>query len=638
MKVRFLRLIGLVTVLLAILVLALCCYFYFAYPHTRADEILFALKAPAGKLAFVYVEPLLRYFLAPLLALTLFTGLAWKFQRGYALSLFILFLATGAFFFARYEIQSTQLVEFFVSEQKINHTTFIADNYANPDTVKITFPARKRNLIHIYLESVEATFADATQGGSFRVNVIPELTALALSGESFSGDSQKINGAICPVGTTWTMGAAFATETGLPLKISIGVNSMSSQNHFFEGLTALGDILEDAGYKTLVMKDVDMTFAGSELFYHEHGNYKVVDYKYANKHGLIPKDYFVWTGFEDKRLFEIAKKELTELSQGTDPFAFTLFTNDTHFPAGFVCDICPTDFPDAYSNVYHCGSRQVTDFINWIKEQPFYENTTIVLHGDHLTMAKDYAASIPRAKRRTFTAFLNTATHLQISRERQYTTFDFFPTILASIGARIPGDKLGLGVNLFSAQPTLVETLGIDRFNRELSAGSSFMEKLGKIDKRAGKTDLSKFCIRDMDCFLKSVKEAQSKDTLIVLALQGDALRYIKERDIKELQSLGLKADILGKGKIAYIAALTDKSLFEATGIESAEKQFSLSGADVIVRSVTGCISTASVAINGAEQSKTKEGINIVVYDLKANHLLASEAFATHKQSRKRIR
>ena len=410
MRTRLLRLIGVAVLFLAILVLALCCYLYFSYPRASADEILFALKAPAGKLPFSYVEPMLRYFVAPLVALVLLAAVAWKYLRGFALSSFVVLIAAGAFFFARYEVQTTHFVELFKSQQKVNQTTFIADNYVNPDQIEIIFPKAKRNLIHIYLESMETTFADKAQGGEFQVSVIPELTTLALSGESFSGSDKKINGALCPAGATWTMGAAFATETGLPLKVSIDGNAMSSQDHFFEELTALGDILENAGYKTLVMEDVDMTFSGAELFYREHGDYKVIDYKYANRHGLIPPNYFVWGGFEDKKLFALAKEELTRLSSEGKPFAFTLYTYDTHFPAGFICDVCPKDFPDAYSNVYHCSSRQVTDFINWVKEQPFYENTTIVLHGDHPTMAKDYAANIPRIKRRAFTVFLNTAT------------------------------------------------------------------------------------------------------------------------------------------------------------------------------------------------------------------------------------
>ena len=35
-----------------------------------------------------------------------------------------------------------------------------------------------------------------------------------------------------------------------------------------------------------------------------------------------------------------------------------------------------------------------------------------------------------------------------------------FPTLLASIGVKIEGDRLGLGTNLFSGKPTLFEQNG----------------------------------------------------------------------------------------------------------------------------------------------------------------------------------
>ena len=49
-----------------------------------------------------------------------------------------------------------------------------------------------------------------------------------------------------------------------------------------------------------------------------------------------------------------------------------------------------------------------------------------------------------------------------------------FPTTLASMGIEIEGDRLGLGVNLFSDQPTLIQEYGIDQLNEELSSKSTF--------------------------------------------------------------------------------------------------------------------------------------------------------------------
>ena len=54
-------------------------------------------------------------------------------------------------------------------------------------------------------------------------------------------------------------------------------------------------------------------------------------------------------------------------------------------------DLCQDEHPgNQYANVMSCASRQVVDFVNWLKAQPFYENTTIVIVGDHLTMDSDF--------------------------------------------------------------------------------------------------------------------------------------------------------------------------------------------------------------------------------------------------------
>ena len=60
---------------------------------------------------------------------------------------------------------------------------------------------------------------------------------------------------------------------------------------------------------------------------------------------------------------------------------------------------------------------------------------------------------------------------------REFTPFDMFPTVLASIGFSIPGNRLGLGVNLFSKERTLAEELGIDYIETEVSKSSDYYKR-----------------------------------------------------------------------------------------------------------------------------------------------------------------
>lgn len=363
---------------------------------------------------------------------------------------------------------------------------FIEDEYVDPTDVEVVFPEQKRNLIYIFLESMETTYSDVDDGGAFDENVIPELTEIAQTNEDFSGADPKLNGGYSLAGTTWTMGAMFAQTSGLPLNISISANDMDTQDSFFPGVTTLGDILSDAGYTQTLLIGSEAQFGGRKLYFQEHGNYEMEDYSYAIENGLIPSDYKVWWGYEDQKLFEFAKEKLLQLSQGDEPFNLTMLTVDTHFEDGYVCEQCPTEYDTQYSNVMACSSRQVGEFLKWIQQQDFYENTTIVISGDHPTMDSDYCAEIDQEgnyDRRVFTAYINAAVYAQDQQERTYSTFDNFPTTLAALGVQIDGDRLGLGTNLFSGTKTLLEEFGNSKVNAELKKKSEFIEKLSAMDK-----------------------------------------------------------------------------------------------------------------------------------------------------------
>ncbi len=363
---------------------------------------------------------------------------------------------------------------------------FIAETYADPVEVKITFPEKKKNLIYIFLESMETTYADIDAGGGFEENCIPELTSLAMEGEDFSGSTDSLNGGHALPGATWTIAGMFAQSSGLPLKISIDENGMDTQSSFFSGLACLGDILEAEDYTQMLMVGSEAAFGGRELYYTQHGNYTIRDYNYAVDHNLIAKNYKMGSwGYEDAKLFEYAKEELVMLAEQEDPFCFTMLTVDTHFEDGTICALCQDSHGDnQYANVMACSSKQVDEFVRWIQEQSFYENTTVVIAGDHLTMDKDFCNEVDEEyTRKTYVSILNSATEvMQADVRREYSTFDLFPTTLAAMGVEIEGDRLGLGTNLYSAEETLLEKYGYNLLNEELRKDSAFLEEEANID------------------------------------------------------------------------------------------------------------------------------------------------------------
>ncbi len=368
-------------------------------------------------------------------------------------------------------------------------STYIEDNYVSPDDVDLEFPKEKRNLIYIYLESMETTFADEANNGASPENYIPELTQLAEENEDFSGSDTKLNGARSLTASTWTVAAMFGQTSGLPLKIALDTNGMSTQNVFFPGITTIGDVLQKEGYRQVLMMGSKVSFGGRELYFREHGNYEMRDLNWARETGRVPRDYYVWWGLEDYKLMTYAKQTLSELGRGTQPFNFTMLTVDTHFPDGYLCPLCDTtEFGgDQYPEVMHCSSRQIAELIEWCKEQPWYDNTTIVISGDHPTMDAKFGKKVQKGyTRRVYTCYINSAVETKDpERTRDYSTLDAFPTTLAAMGVKIPGEKLGLGTNLFSDVDTLVERDGATEVNTQFMRTSKFMSEASGISQHA---------------------------------------------------------------------------------------------------------------------------------------------------------
>ena len=114
-----------------------------------------------------------------------------------------------------------------------------------------------------------------------------------------------------------------------------------------------------------------------------------------------------------------------------------------------------------------------------MSEQEWYEDTTIVITGDHLNMKADFWDDIGDYQRKIYNCFINLPEGILEGQmnDRDFTILDMFPTILAATGARIEGDRLGLGTNLFSEQETLPEEIGFDTLNSELKLYSNYYYK-----------------------------------------------------------------------------------------------------------------------------------------------------------------
>ena len=367
--------------------------------------------------------------------------------------------------------------------QFVRNTTakskFIEINYVAPEETKVTFN-EKRNLIFITVESLETSFFTRKQGGYWNYEVIPELYSLLDDDDAVVFyNTDKHEQMTMLAGTTWTTAGLVANSSGLPFKIPINGNEYHSEN-FMNGAYTLGDLLEDNGYYNELISTAKTNFGGVNEYYTKHGNYNIIDINNLKKFGFnISKSEKNSWGFSDKYLFEIAKKRLGVISEQDQPFNLQLITIDTHFPDGHKYSYTSKAFDTQYENVYSTTSKQIYDFIEWLKEQDYYDDTLIVIVGDHISMQEEYFTErgINTADRYIYNCYINSAVEPDKTEERIYTELDTYPSIVAALGGEIDGNRLGLGINLFSSQKTLIERYGRKSIDEEIIKKSSFYNK-----------------------------------------------------------------------------------------------------------------------------------------------------------------
>lgn len=195
-------------------------------------------------------------------------------------------------------LKTTDIKEYI--ENQTHDSNFIAKEYVRPEKTKIEFQEEKRNLIYIFLESMETTYYSVQDGGLSQYDLMPEISKLAKENINFS-DTNKLGGAYTLYGTTWTVGAMAAQTAGVPLKLSIEDNAMEEYSTFLGGAYSIGQVLQKNGYHNFLLLGSDATFGG--------------------------------------------RKNLSEQEQ---PFNFTMLTADTHFPDGYKCKDCPDKWDEQY--------------------------------------------------------------------------------------------------------------------------------------------------------------------------------------------------------------------------------------------------------------------------------------------------
>lgn len=314
-------------------------------------------------------------------------------------------------------------------------------NFVDPAQVRVQpRPGELKNLVLIYVESLENTYGDAHLWGRDLLRPMRDL-----GGVSFA------NYRPAP-GTNWTIAAMVATQCGVPLRI-VSQSDIKPRGQgtraFLPGATCLGDILHRHGFHNVFLGGAPLSFAGKGKFLKDHHYEEAFGREEWQKQGVDGGSLGEW-GLYDDELYTQAKLKLKELHASGQRFNLTLLTLDTHNPHGFRSPLCRRRGLKSFEDIVECASWQAADFVRFIQRSGYLKDTSVVILGDHLAVSNPvYDALRKTPERRIFNDFVSQEPVQKNTEE--ILPFDLFPSILEFVGFDVPQDRLGLGYSAFGA-------------------------------------------------------------------------------------------------------------------------------------------------------------------------------------------
>ncbi|WP_043531304.1 sulfatase-like hydrolase/transferase [Litchfieldella xinjiangensis] len=335
----------------------------------------------------------------------------------------------------------------------------------------LEWPQERPNLLYLYLESIERTYADRARFGE----AYAELEAIGEDGVVFEGIQQLDN-------TGWTMAGMIASQCGIPLMPAglLHDRQFEPLDAVVPGVDCLGDLLDQEGYSLTYMGGASTEFAGKGLFYRGHGFDDVYGREALSTRMSDPEYLNDW-GLYDDTLFDFAVEEIRKLDAGEAPWGFFGLTISGHAPYGHPAQRClerQGEF-DGVNILYsvECSAWLARDLLKRLKREGLLDNTLVVVASDHLTMkVSAWEQLIAGPRENTFILLGEDLAPARI--QRKASMLDVFPTILEAMGYGIDQHRAGLGVSLLSPVQTLVERNGIEEINRRLREESALQQRI----------------------------------------------------------------------------------------------------------------------------------------------------------------
>ncbi|MFC3882910.1 LTA synthase family protein [Bacillus songklensis] len=345
--------------------------------------------------------------------------------------------------------------------------------------------AKGKNVILISLESMQSFVIDRKINGQ---EITPFLN-------DFLKESYYFDNFYHQTGQGKTSDAEFLVENSL---YPLGRGSVFF-THSGNEYNAIPEILKQHGYYTAMLHANNKSFWNRDIMYLRLGfdrYFSLTDYK------VTPENSIGW-GLKDVDFFEQSIVHLKSLPQ---PFYTKFITLTNHFPFelneedGMVDEYTSNSRTlNRYFPTVRYTDEAVKHFITRLKEEGLYDNSIIMMYGDHYGISENHNAAIGQYLGKEVTPLVST----QLQR---------VPLII-----HIPGGKYKGTVHKVSGQidlkPTILHLLGIDTKN-DVHFGTDLFskEKMNFTVLRDGSFITGKYVYTENKCYDKKTgQEADSK-------------------------------------------------------------------------------------------------------------------------------
>ena len=329
---------------------------------------------------------------------------------------------------------SAQMAKANVSDLK-SVRNYLKENYVKPNPA-YTGVAKGKNVLIIHLESFQQFLIGYKWKGK---EVTPNLNKIYHQKDTISFDNF-----FNQVGQGKTSDAETMLENSL-----YGLPSGSAMTSYGAGNTfqALPAMLDQRGYTTAAFHgDV-----GS--FWNRDNTYKSWGYQYffSKDYYKSKKDYNIGYGLKDKIFLKQSVKYIEQLPQ---PFYAKIITLTNHYP--YELDkknqsIAKTTTGDATVDGYVQTARYLDqsfeEFINYLKKAGLYDNSMIVVYGDHYGISNNHKKAIA-----------------QLLGKKKVTSYDLAMFQKVPFMIHLNGLKGGINHTYggeIDVMPTLMDLLGI---------------------------------------------------------------------------------------------------------------------------------------------------------------------------------